>query len=242
MTRQSAQSFDAFAETYDRLASLSAGFVRSFIESVLPEEGRRAVDLGCGTGHHAAILATRFEEVLAVDISSPMLEIARARRALPNISYELRDLRDVSPEKDGCFDLVFSASTLHHVPDLDGALHRIRDLLIPGGRVVLLDNVSLKPAVPRWWFRREALRRFVGDLSGRRRPLREAIEVLRLQTHPAWLDHVTSDRFLSPSEFRHRYGDIFPGGRFTDLYRSCVLTCQDQVDPNYGGDADATPW
>ena len=80
------------------------------------------------------------------------------------------------------------------------------------------------------------------ETAVRQERLAEAIEVLRLQTHPAWLDHVTSDRFLSPSEFRHRYGDIFPGGRFTDLYRSCVLTWQDQVDPNYGGDADATPW
>lgn len=227
MTPQSAQSFDTFAETYDRLASLSGGFIRSYIESVLPEEGRRAVDLGCGTGHHAAILATRFEEVLAVDISSPMLEIARARRARPNIRYELRDLRDVSPERDGCFDLVFSAFTLHHVPDLDDALHRIRDLLTSGGRVVLLDNVSFKPAVPRWWFRREALRHFVGDLLRRRRPLREAIEVFRLQTHPAWLDHVTSDRFLSPSEFRHRYCRLFPGVHFTDLYRACALAWQE---------------
>ena len=231
MARQSARSFDAFAETYDRLASLSAGFVRSFLESALPEAGSRAVDLGCGTGHHAAMLATRFDEVLAVDISSSMVEIARARRARPNITHELRDLRDVSPEKDGCFDLVFSASTLHHVPDLDDALRRIRDLLAPGGRVVLLDNVALKPAVPRWWFIREALRRFGGDVLGRRRPVREAIEVLRLQTHPSWLDHVTTDRFLSPSEFRHRYGDVFPGGVFTDLYRTCVLTWQNALAP-----------
>ena len=226
MTRQSAQSFDAFAATYDRLASLSGGSLRSYIESVLPETGCRAVDLGCGAGHHAAILANRFEEVLAVDISSPMLELARARRARPNISYELRDLREVSREKDGVFDFVFSASTLHHVPELEDALCQIRDLLAPGGRVVLLDNVSSTPAVPRWWFQREALRRFVEDVVGRRRPWREAAELFRLLMHPAWLDHVTTDRFLSPSEFRHRYGRVFPGGEFTDLYRSCVLSWQ----------------
>ena len=223
MTRPQAQSFDDFAETYDRLMSLSAGPLRAYIESVLPQAGHRAVDLGCGTGHHASILATRFQEVLAVDISSPMLEIARTRRALPNISYELRDLRDVTPEKDGRFDLVFSAFTLHHVPDLDDTLRQIRALLAPRGRVVLLDNVAPTPAVPRWWFRREAIRRFLGDMLGRR-PVREAVEVLRLQTHPAWLDHVTTDRFLSPPEFRNRYGDAFPGGQFSDLYRACVLT------------------
>jgi ubiquinone/menaquinone biosynthesis C-methylase UbiE len=231
MTPRSAQSFDAFAETYDRLASLSAGSFGAFVESVLPDAGGRAVDLGCGTGHHTSILATRFEAVLAVDISAPMLEIARARRARANIAYELRDLRDVSPERDGRFDLVFSASTLHHVVDLDAALRGIRNLLTPGGGVVLLDNVAATPAVPRWWFRREALRRLGGDLWARRRPLGEAVEMFRLQNDGAWLDHVTSDRFLSPAEFRHRYGRIFPGGRFTDLYRTCVLVWRDEADP-----------
>ena len=231
MSASSVGSFDSFAEAYDRLASLSKGYAHSFTESVLPEEGRRAVDLGCGTGHHSSILATRFEDVLAVDISPPMLDIARVRRARPNISYQLRDLHDVTPEKDGRFDLVFSASTLHHVPALDEALHRIRRLLTPGGRVVLLDNVFQKPAVPRWWFQREALRRLAGDLLRRRRPVSEAIELCRLQLHPAWLDHVTSDRFLSPSEFRQRYGAVFAGGHFTDLYHTCVLTWRDETGP-----------
>ncbi len=229
MARPSAQSFDTFAETYDRLASLSAGSIRSVLESRLPEAGGRAVDLGCGTGRHASILATRFDEVLAVDISSPMLEIARARQSRPNINYERRDLLDVSPEKDGRFDLVSSASTLHHVPDLDVALQGIRNLLTPGGGVVLLDNVARNPAVPRWWFWKEAVRRLAGDVLHRRRPVPEAVELCRLQLHPSWLDHVTSDRFLSPAEFRHRYGTVFPGGHFSALYRSCGLTWRNGV-------------
>ena len=230
MRASAAQSFDAFAEVYDRIASLSGGVTRSYFERALPDEGPRAVDLGCGTGHHASILATRFEEVLAVDVSASMLEIARSRRARPNIRYELRDLRVVSPERDGYFDLVFSSATLHHVPDLDDALSRIRGLLAPGGRVVLHDNVASQAALPRWWFRREALRYCVGDAVGRRRPVPEAIELLRLLNHPAWLDHVTSDRFLNPSEFRQRYGGVFPHGQFTDLYFACVLTWQDEAD------------
>ena len=227
MTANATQSFNAFAEVYDRFASLSGGVFRSYLESALPAEGRRAVDLGCGTGHHAAIVAARFEEVLAVDISAPMLEIARSRRARPNVRYEQRDLRDVSAERDGRFDLVFSSATLHHVPDLDDALSHIRGLLNPGGRVVLHDNVASQPAFSRWWFRREGLRNCFRDVVGRRRPVGEAIELLRLMMHPAWLDHLTSDRFLSPSGFRQRYGSIFPDGQFTDLYFGCVLTWQE---------------
>jgi hypothetical protein len=61
----------------------------------------------------------------------------------------------------------------------------------------------------------------------RRRPWPEAIELLRLLWNPRWLDHVTTDRFLSPSEFRQQYAGVFPGGQFTDLYFACLLTWQD---------------
>jgi ubiquinone/menaquinone biosynthesis C-methylase UbiE len=227
MKADATQSFDAFAETYDRIAALTGGDTCALIETVLPKEGGRAVDLGCGSGHHASILGTRFEEVLAVDISSPMLDIARARRARPNVRYELRDLEDVTPERDGLFDLVFSVKTLHHVPALEDALRAIRRLVNPGGRVVLLDIVASQPSLPRWWFRREALRYCAGEAVNRRRPVREALELLRLLNHPEWLDHVTTDRFLSPAEFRQQYGRVFPGGQFTDLYFACLLTWQD---------------
>ena len=62
--------------------------------------------------------------------------------------------------------------------------------------------------------------------------MREALELLRLLNHPKWLDHVTTDRFLSPADFRQLYGGVFPGGQFTDLYFACLLTWQDgrQVD------------
>jgi hypothetical protein len=56
-----------------------------------------------------------------------------------------------------------------------------------------------------------------------RRPISEAVEVFRLSVHPAWLDHVASDAFLSPDEFAHRYLDVFPDAEITHLYRARAL-------------------
>jgi hypothetical protein len=53
----------------------------------------------------------------------------------------------------------------------------------------------------------------VGDLIRQRRPPQEAWELYRLNTHPGWLDHLTSDRFLSPAEFAQRYTAAFPPRR-----------------------------
>jgi SAM-dependent methyltransferase len=220
---QSDRSFDQIAVNFDRFAELVGGPLNQYLDSVFPPAGKRAIDLGCGSGHHAAMLAGRYREVVGVDISAPMLEIARARRAFANVSYAERDLRSVRPDTDGTFDLVLSAYALHHVDDLEQALRGIRDLLAPGGRVVLVDNVASRSAVPRGWFVRQAVQILAGDLLRRRRPAPEALELFRLNTHPAWLDHVTSDQFLTPTEFEQRYGSVFPGGRCTDLYRARAM-------------------
>ncbi len=220
MTRVSPStgSFDSIAEVFDRFAELVGGPLSAYLETVFPQAGDRALDLGCGSGRHSTMLAARFREVLGVDISAPMLEIARARRARPNVTYEQRDLREVRVDTDGHFNLVFSVNTLHHVGDLEQALHQIRDLVAAGGRVVLVDNVASRPAISRRWFIGAAVRGLVVDLVKRRRPVREAFELFRLNTHPGWLDHITTDRFLSPAEFELRYGSVFPGARYQDLY------------------------
>ncbi len=224
-----ARSFDEIAASFDRFAELVGGPLNAYLDSVLPQGGERAVDLGCGTGHHAAMLAARYRQVLAVDVSAPMLQLARDRRHRPNITYQERDLRSVRADGDGTFDLVLSTHALHHVDDLERSLLGIRELVAPGGRVVLVDNVAPTPAVPRRWFVNEAVRTLVGDLLRRRRPAGEAWELYRLNTDPAWLDHVTTDRFLSPEEFAQHYGQVFPGARFTDLYRTRAM-CWDAPD------------
>jgi SAM-dependent methyltransferase len=76
-----AQSFDRVAEDLDRLAELSRNeLISSWLADVLPKAGRYAIDLGCGPGRQAVLLAGRFGQVDAVDLSGPMIELARARR------------------------------------------------------------------------------------------------------------------------------------------------------------------
>jgi SAM-dependent methyltransferase len=216
-TSEPAGSFDSIAEVFDRIGELEGGPLRQYLETVFPAHGDRALDLGCGSGRHSTMLAARYHQVLAVDISEPMLQIARARHAQPNITYQQRDLRDVRVVTDGRFNLVFSVNTLHHVSDLEQVLRQIRDLVAPGGRVVLVDNVAPRPAISRRWFVADALRQLLLDLVRRRRPVREAVELFRLNIHPGWLDHITSDRFLSPAEYERRYSQVFPGARYTGL-------------------------
>jgi len=234
-TRTDPRSFDHLPAVFDRFAELVGGPLRRYLLARLPERGRRAVDLGGGTGQHAALLAERYDEVLAVDVSEPMLGYARERRPRGNIRYEHRDLRAVTAASDGRFDLVLSTHTLHHVEDLDATLAQIRGLLRPGGQAILIDNVDPRHRAPRSWFVQEAVRGLAGDVLHHRRPISEAVEVFRLSVHPAWLDHLASDVFLTPAEFAVRYTAAFPGAEITPMYRACALHWQDRPDAVHRG-------
>jgi SAM-dependent methyltransferase len=226
-TRTDPRSFDQLPAVFDRFAELVGEPLRQYLLARLPDRGGRAVDLGGGTGQHAALLAERYDEVLAVDVSAPMLAYAREHRPRGNVWYERRDLREVTADTDGRFDLVLSTHTLHHVPDLDATLAQIRRLLRPGGQAILVDNVDPRRQVPRSWFVKEAARGLVGDVLLHRRPVAVAVEVCRLSMHPAWLDHLVSDVFLTPAEFADHYTAAFPGAEITPMYRSCAMHWRD---------------
>jgi ubiquinone/menaquinone biosynthesis C-methylase UbiE len=217
------QSFDHLPHLYDRFAVLAGDELHAYLKFRLPRAGGRAADLGCGTGVHTALLAERYNEVLAVDLSGPMLDLAKARRPADNVRYERRDLASVTPETDGTFDLVLSAYTLHHVPDLELAIIELRRLVRPGGQVILVDVVDERRQVPRSWLRREAYRTCRDDIHYRRRPVREAIQLLRLQLDRNWLDHQTTDKLLPPTEWEDTARRVLPGARITEFYRARAL-------------------
>lgn len=217
------QSFDHLPARYDRYGQLVGEEMHGWLMSNLPAQGDRALDAGCGTGLHTELLASRYSDVHAVDLSAPMITYAGQHRPHANVRYELQDLRDVTPAQDGLFDLVLSAYTLHHVPDLTAALQHLRSLVRPGGTVLLVDVVDARHPVPRRWLRSQAWRTFRADLVRRRRPVSEAVELLRLSLDPDWLDHQTTDRLLPPEQWDSLTSEVFPGANIAALHRARAL-------------------
>jgi SAM-dependent methyltransferase len=225
------QSFDHLPERYDRFAELVGAELRAWLDTVLPDPpgdpfaaaGFLGLDAGCGTGVHTGLLADRCASVLAIDLSAPMIDYARRRRNRANVEYEVRDLRDLTPRGDGQYDIVLCAYTLHHLGDLVAALRHLRSLVTPGGTLLLVDVVDDRGTVPRRWFRAEAWRTFRADLTGRRRPVREAVELLRLNLDPDWLDHQTNDRLIPPALWESIAPEVFTGATITGLDRARAL-------------------
>jgi SAM-dependent methyltransferase len=230
MAGAGARSFDLFAADYDRLCELGAVTAAdSWLAGVLPAADRRAVDLGCGPGRHASVLADHFGQVDAIDASAPMIELARARRPRPNVSYRQADLHGI--DAPGQYDLVLSVLALHHAPDLHAALSRVRALVAPGGRMLVVDVYPAEsalrppPGSPRRMIRRLLpLRLRLHIMAGLRfgrnlapRGPAAAWEIYRLSTRRPWLDHLVSERFFSREELVRCCEELFPGYRLDPL-------------------------
>jgi SAM-dependent methyltransferase len=229
--RAQAQSFDQVAEDYDRLGDLNDREQNgAWLERLLPPTGGRALDLGCGTGRHAVLLADRFEHVDAIDVSASMIKLAQERRPRPNVTYQRLDLHEV--KATGRYDLITSVLTLHHVPSLRPALSHIKTLLAPGGRVVLVDVYHDTPAQWSWrvleWMvplrarlHGQAILRL--GLNTVRRGPATAWEIYRLSTRRHWIDHRVTDRFFSPEELERTSAALFPGRRLVVTPRGVAL-------------------
>jgi len=101
-------------------------------------------DLGAGEGAFALLLAERAKKVIAVDNSAKMIEVGREqalRHEVRNLEFRLGDMEEI-PIDDRCVDLVFFSQSLHHALHPECALKEAWRILVPGGRVVILDLVK----------------------------------------------------------------------------------------------------
>lgn len=128
------------ARSFDRAAALYAAarpdYPAAALDWLLPQETRRVLDLGAGTGKLTVQLVEAGLQVTAVEPSSSML--AQLRRALPDVEAHKAPAEAI-PAADGTFDAVLVAQAFHWFNGV-AALTEIARVLRPGGVVGLLWN------------------------------------------------------------------------------------------------------
>jgi len=132
---------ERFFAGYSQLERFGAGWQRAMEHHDLlgligDPAGLRVLDLGCGTGqlaHHLAVHEAA--EVLAVDVSERMLELARRDYAHPHVSYRRAAIEDLELPA-ARFDLVVSSLAVHYVADYSGLMRNIARWLGTGGVLV----------------------------------------------------------------------------------------------------------
>jgi SAM-dependent methyltransferase len=100
-------------------------------------ESKVVLDVGCGSGRWAQLVAPKVTKLHLIDPSSLALEVAKKKmRNFSNCEFHLATTQDL-PVEDGSCDLVYSLGVLHHVPDTFGAIKDCVKKLRPGAPLLL---------------------------------------------------------------------------------------------------------
>jgi len=128
-------AYELWADTYapEPHNPLMAAEQRAVL-ALMPEiRGRRVLDLACGTGRYARLVAAEQAGcVVALDLSPAML-----RRASTGLRVQAS--MDRLPLADARFELVISGLALGHTPDLDRWMREASRVLVPGGTLLYSD-------------------------------------------------------------------------------------------------------
>jgi SAM-dependent methyltransferase len=127
------------AEIYERHTVQRFGLMgaRDLVDLVSPAAGERAVDVACGTGAVARLVAERVApkgRVIGLDIDTAMLAVGHSVVTHPNVAWLKAEALGL-PFDEGVFDLVFCQQGLQFFSDRVQALREMRRVLRSGGRL-----------------------------------------------------------------------------------------------------------
>ena len=149
-----ARFWDRIARKYaaDPIADM-AGYEATLrrVQGLLTME-QNVLEIGCGTGSTALRLAPFTGRLLATDVSSEMIAIAREKLAaepLPQLAFALADA-DAPAAGPGDYHAVLAFNLLHLASDLDGALKQVVQVLRPGGLLISKTAclAEMNPLIP----------------------------------------------------------------------------------------------
>ena len=203
------------AEMYERylVPALFRPWAPALIAAGALQPGDRVLDVACGTGIVARLVAEQVEaegSVVGLDLNAGMLAVARSLSQAAGLAVEWQEGNATSlPFSDATFDVVLCQQGVQFFPDRPLALKEMHRVLVPGGRLALNIWRSIEHS-PGYVVLVEALEQHVGKASATvmRAPfsLPEAWEVQSLLTEAGFhgIDiRVREGRvhFASPEEF-----------------------------------------
>lgn len=139
---------------------------RFFLEHVALQPHDRVLDIACGTGIVARLVAEQVSHdgsITGLDINPSMLAVARTAASQSDLRIDWRegDALDLPFDAES-FDLVMCQQGIQYFPDKEASLRGMFRVLVPDGRVAILVAASITfEDQPRKWAEMEALRKHV---------------------------------------------------------------------------------
>jgi demethylmenaquinone methyltransferase/2-methoxy-6-polyprenyl-1,4-benzoquinol methylase len=122
-----------------------ASWKRALVDSLPDLSAPVCVDIACGTGDLAFLLAEKYPggKIVGVDLAGPMIDLARGRNRRRNVRFARQEISALAFPSEVA-DVVTGGYALRNAPELEPALDEVLRILKPGGVAAFLDFA--KPA------------------------------------------------------------------------------------------------
>jgi len=141
-----------YADVYDYLVynNLKDDYeIAKIVNKTNPSNGSSILDVGCGTGHHTALLSQKGYNVIGIDNSKDM--ILRARQNYPNYNFEVGNVLNNDIFAPNKFTHILCLYfTIYYIEDKDIFFKNVYNWLLPGGYFIihLVDRERFDPILP----------------------------------------------------------------------------------------------
>jgi 2-polyprenyl-6-hydroxyphenyl methylase/3-demethylubiquinone-9 3-methyltransferase len=110
-----------------------------YVERAVPLQDAGVLDVGCGGGILSEAMARAGAQVLGIDLSQAVLDVAELHALEGKVAAEYRAVaaEELARERPAAFDLVTCMEMLEHVPDPAVSVAALAALVKPGGHVIV---------------------------------------------------------------------------------------------------------
>ncbi|MCL5795838.1 MAG: class I SAM-dependent methyltransferase [Patescibacteria group bacterium] len=133
-SKQASSVYDKIAESYAKEFSKPSEYIEEFL-ALLPKNAK-ILDVGCGAGVDAGFMESEGFEIIGIDLSKEMLNIARQK--FPQIDFRQQDIREIDFPLNS-FDGILASCSLIHIPkkDVPSLLKKFHQILKKDGAIYI---------------------------------------------------------------------------------------------------------
>ena len=132
------EAYQEWSQQYDANENKTRDLEATALRVVLSDlQIDKVLEFGCGTGKNTVWLEQKAKEIVAVDLTEAMIQIATKKMNSPKVQFKIADINQPWDFTNEQFDVVSFSLVLEHIMDIDAVFNKLSKVSKPGAYVYI---------------------------------------------------------------------------------------------------------